>query len=62
MDYIHYNPVKHGLVACPHQWPTSSFLRWVDSGHYERSWGCCCGGERRPGTRFAAIQAEVGEP
>jgi putative transposase len=20
-DYIHYNPVKHGLVTCPHLWP-----------------------------------------
>src|SRR5699024_8730724 len=20
MDYIHYNPVKHGLVRCPNEW------------------------------------------
>jgi putative transposase len=23
LDYIHYNPVKHGLVACPRDWPFS---------------------------------------
>ena len=21
MDYIHYNPVKHGHARCPHAWP-----------------------------------------
>ena len=21
LDYIHYNPVKHGLATCPHSWP-----------------------------------------
>ena len=21
VEYIHYNPVKHGLVRCPHEWP-----------------------------------------
>ena len=30
IDYIHYNPVKHGLVSCPHLWEYSSFSRWVD--------------------------------
>jgi putative transposase len=25
LDYIHYNPVKHGLAACPHAWAASSF-------------------------------------
>jgi putative transposase len=24
-DYIHYNPVKHGLCRCPRDWPYSSF-------------------------------------
>jgi len=28
-DYIHYNPVKHGLASCPHAWPASSFHHWV---------------------------------
>jgi putative transposase len=32
MDYIHYNPVKHGHVKCPHKWEHSSFHRWVREG------------------------------
>jgi putative transposase len=28
-DYIHYNPVKHGLVNCPVDWPYSSFHRFI---------------------------------
>jgi putative transposase len=27
-DYLHYNPVKHGLVDCPRDWPDSTFHRW----------------------------------
>jgi REP-associated tyrosine transposase len=46
LDYIHYNPVKHGLATCPHLWPYSSFSRWVSTGHYHPEWGCSCG-ERR---------------
>ena len=26
-DYIHYNPVKHRLLDCPHHWPYSPFHR-----------------------------------
>jgi putative transposase len=37
-DYIHYNPVKHGLVRCPADWPWSSFHRWVREGHYAPDW------------------------
>lgn len=33
-DYIHFNPVKHGYVRCPHEWPHSSFHRWVEEGVY----------------------------
>jgi putative transposase len=39
VDYIHYNPVKHGLVARPGDWPWSSFGRAVALGWYEASWG-----------------------
>jgi putative transposase len=46
VDYIHDNPVKHGLVTCPHLWPFSSFGRWVAAGHYPAGWGCCCGARR----------------
>ncbi|HEX5513125.1 MAG TPA: transposase [Gammaproteobacteria bacterium] len=39
MDYVHYNPVKHGLARRPCDWPWSSFARWVDRGWYEPDWG-----------------------
>ncbi|MDP3335077.1 MAG: transposase [Methylococcaceae bacterium] len=39
LDYIHYNPVKHGLVSSPGEWPHSSFVRFVALGWYEISWG-----------------------
>ena len=41
MDYIHYNPVKHGLVSSPGQWPWSSFGNAVAKGWYDVSWGAC---------------------
>jgi putative transposase len=39
-NYVHYNPVKHGLVRCPRDWPFSSFHRWVKLGAYQPDWGC----------------------
>ena len=39
MDYIHYNPVKHGYVSAPADWPHSSFRRAVKNGLYEPAWG-----------------------
>lgn len=46
LDYVHYNPVKHGLVSCPHLWQYSSFHRWVQLGKYGADWRCCCGGKK----------------
>jgi putative transposase len=43
-DYVHFNPVKHGYVKCPKDWPYSSFHRFVREGFYERDWGCVEGG------------------
>ncbi len=40
VNYLHFNPVKHGHVACPRDWPYSSFHRWVDLGVYAPDWGC----------------------
>jgi len=34
VDYIHYNPVKHGQVMKVADWPYSSFHRYVDRGVY----------------------------
>ena len=38
-DYIHYNPVKHGLAASPIEWSHSSFRRFVENGSYDVDWG-----------------------
>ena len=46
MDYIHSNPVKHGLVQRPIDWQWSSFHRHVEAGHYEPTW---CGRVDLPG-------------
>ena len=35
MDYIHFNPVKHGYVGKPGDWLYSSFQKAVDQGWYE---------------------------
>jgi putative transposase len=43
LDCIHYNPVRHGLVNCVHQWQYSSFHREVNCGNYQSDWGCTCG-------------------
>jgi len=38
-DYIHYNPVKHGLVSFPVEWKNSSFRNFVERGIYPPDWG-----------------------
>ena len=40
VDYIHYNPVHHGLVLAPKDWQWSSFHRYVKRGIYDLDWGC----------------------
>jgi putative transposase len=50
MDYIHFNPVKHGLVEHAADWPFSSFQRCVTMGLYPAHWP---GGGKEP--------AEIGE-
>jgi putative transposase len=39
LDYIHYNPVKHGFAATPVEWKPSSIWRFVEIGWYETTWG-----------------------
>ncbi len=39
MDYIHWNPVKHGHVGAAVDWPYSSFHRYVARGVYPADWG-----------------------
>ena len=59
VDYIHYNPVKHGLVRCPHEWPHSSFHRWVKAGVYPWHWACW--NDRQQSLQFGDIETTVGE-
>jgi putative transposase len=39
LDYIHYNPVKHGYVTKPAEWAYSSFRKFVEAGVYQENWG-----------------------
>ncbi|WP_166301414.1 MULTISPECIES: REP-associated tyrosine transposase [unclassified Bradyrhizobium] len=38
IDYVHINPVKHGLVTRVSDWPHSSFHRLVQQGVYVEDW------------------------
>jgi putative transposase len=38
-DYIHYNPVKHGLAQSPSEWQHSTFDMFVRKGFYPADWG-----------------------
>jgi putative transposase len=38
-NYIHFNPVKHGLVLLPVAWPYSSLHRYVRAGVLPPDWG-----------------------
>lgn len=38
MDYLHFNPAKHGLVKQVADWPYSSFHRHVAQGVYAKDW------------------------
>jgi len=39
VDYIHFNPVKHGLVSRVSDWPHSSFHQYVRRGILPEDWG-----------------------
>ncbi|MDR2188546.1 MAG: transposase [Azonexus sp.] len=38
VDYIHFNPVKHGHVARVADWPYSSFHRYVERSELSKDW------------------------
>jgi len=38
IDYIHFNPIKHGLVQRVRDWPHSSFHRYVERGLLPEDW------------------------
>ena len=38
VDYIHFNPVKHGYVSSAINWKWSSFSEYVREGIYPKDW------------------------
>jgi putative transposase len=38
VDYVHFNPIKHGLVRLVRDWPYSSFHRYVRKGLLPEDW------------------------
>jgi putative transposase len=39
VDYVHFNPVRHGLVSRVRDWPHSSFHAYVRRGLLPQDWG-----------------------
>jgi putative transposase len=39
VDYVHFNPVKHGYVSQAIDWPHSSVHRFVADGRLPANWG-----------------------
>ena len=46
LDYVHINPLKHGLVQRVIDWPYSTFHRYYQHGRYPADW--CDGGLSLP--------------
>src|SRR5947209_9949523 len=46
VDYIHFNPVKHGYVSRVKDWPYSSFHRFVRMRIYPHDWAGDGGDEK----------------
>ena len=38
IDYIHYNPIKHGYVKQTKEWEYSTFKKYVKQGLYDENW------------------------
>lgn len=52
IDYIHYNPVKHGLVKSPFDYKSTSIQKYMEEGYYQADWGT---------REHVDIQGEFGE-
>jgi putative transposase len=39
LDYIHYNPVKHGITHNPFDYEGSSLQKYYEDGYYSIDWG-----------------------
>ena len=45
IDYIHYNPVKHGWTDSPVKWAHSTLHGYIERGLLPENWGGCGGDE-----------------
>ncbi|HED32800.1 MAG TPA: transposase [Gammaproteobacteria bacterium] len=41
VNYIHYNPVKHGYVKQPVDWKYSTIHQFIEKGLLDKNWSCC---------------------
>ena len=39
INYVHFNPVKHGFCDVASQWQWSSLLRYIKQGKHSKDWG-----------------------
>lgn len=63
VNYIHFNPVKHGLVREVGDWPFSSVHRWMRRGDLPPSWAhVAAAGGGGFGERGGGAQAELAHP
>ena len=51
VDYIHFNPVKHGHVSRAADWPHSSIHQFIRRGWIAPDWGCTGTSEAEFGER-----------
>ncbi len=49
VNYIHYNPVKHGYVQRAIDWPYSTLHDYVEKGMIGSDWGCSDSGDENVG-------------
>jgi putative transposase len=59
LDYIHFNPVKHGYVRSAKDWSYSSFHRWVRRGDYPVDWAVTIHTPDRRSVRLRASNLNV---
>jgi putative transposase len=48
-------------VKCPHEWPYSTFAKWVGRRAYDPAWLCCCDGRAVDIPTFAEIDLDAVE-
>jgi len=56
VEYIHYNPVKHGFVKRPADWLWSSIHRYIQAGTLPTDWGADGWAIDEPGSDYGEYQ------